>query len=49
MADMVIAELYTYPIKSCGTLSHTEIALDARGVLYVAESGQHRVLKLRTP
>lgn len=25
------------------------IALDSRGVLYVAESGQHRILKIRTP
>jgi NHL repeat-containing protein len=25
------------------------IALDARGILYVAESGQHRILKIRTP
>ncbi len=31
---MHISSLYTYPIKSCGSLSHTEIELDARGPLW---------------
>lgn len=34
MADITLAEIYTYPIKSCGTLSHTEIELDARGPVW---------------
>ena len=32
-----------------GLVDPEGIALDARGVLYIAESGQHRILKLRTP
>jgi uncharacterized protein YcbX len=34
MADIVLAKLFTYPIKSCGSLSHTEIALDTRGPVW---------------
>jgi len=29
-----ITALYTYPVKSCGVLSHTSIALNERGLLY---------------
>lgn len=31
---MQISEIFTYPIKSCGRLSHTEIELDARGPIW---------------
>jgi uncharacterized protein YcbX len=34
MADITLSALYTYPIKSCGRLSHSEIALDARGPVW---------------
>ncbi|MEO8606369.1 MAG: MOSC N-terminal beta barrel domain-containing protein [Chloroflexota bacterium] len=34
MTDITLTHLYTYPIKSCGSLSHKEIALDARGPLW---------------
>jgi uncharacterized protein len=31
MADRFLSAIYTYPIKSCGRLEHTEITLDERG------------------
>ena len=31
---MQISALYTYPVKSCGRLSHAEIELDARGPVW---------------
>jgi uncharacterized protein YcbX len=34
MADCYITELYTYPIKSCGSLSHTTIELDLYGPVW---------------
>jgi uncharacterized protein len=34
MADSYISAIYTYPIKSCGRLSHREIQLDKRGPIW---------------
>lgn len=34
MAEAVISALYTYPIKSCGVLSHRQIELDASGPMW---------------
>jgi uncharacterized protein YcbX len=31
MTQIHLSQIWTYPIKSCGALSHSEIALDARG------------------
>jgi uncharacterized protein len=31
---IVLTHIYTYPIKSCGALSHTRIELDARGPVW---------------
>jgi uncharacterized protein len=31
---LLLSSIFTYPIKSCGRLEHTEIALDARGPLW---------------
>jgi uncharacterized protein YcbX len=32
--SITLSAIYTYPVKSCGRLSHTQIELDARGPLY---------------
>lgn len=34
MSVMHISALYTYPIKSCGAIRHTRVALDERGLAY---------------
>src|SRR6185503_19548941 len=31
---IVLSHIYTYPIKSCGALSHSRIELDARGPVW---------------
>lgn len=33
-SSVVLAQLYTYPVKSCGALSHIRIALDIRGPVW---------------
>lgn len=32
--SIIVSALYTYPIKSCGALSHTQIMLDERGPVW---------------
>jgi len=34
MADCFLSGIFTYPIKSCGSLSHTDMMLDERGPIW---------------